>query len=218
MADSTSNLDNITTSQANKEVTANDMFDALSPASLYGRRASTTSGLTWGYYGGKINIAGTVTSISNGTVALSASTTNYVEADPNAGAVSKNTTAFTAGRIPLYTVVTGGSSVSSYTDHRIAPSSEGDTAAAISYSSDANKTLSVIEARSPVLKVSGTIGAQRNLVLPLVRRMWFIYNGTSGGFGIQAIGASGTGVVIANAKAAAVFCDGTNFIRLTADA
>ena len=118
MASSTSNIDNLIQSQASKEVTANAYFDAASPGTLYGRRASTTSGLTWGYYGGRVRVAGVSTSIANGTRTLSASTTNYVEADATTGAVSHNTTGFTAGRIPLYSVVTGASTVTSYTDHR----------------------------------------------------------------------------------------------------
>lgn len=117
MAGSTSNLDLISVSQAQKETTANALFDAGSPATLFGRRASTCAALTWGYYGGTLLVGGTPTAISNGTVALSASTTNYVEADAS-GVVSKNTTGFTDGRIPLYQIVTGASTVSSYTDKR----------------------------------------------------------------------------------------------------
>ncbi len=110
-------LDTISSSQASQGVTANAMFDAASPAMLFGRRASTCSGLTWGYYGGYLSVSGTPTSISNGTLALTASATNYVEAT-TAGSVSKNTTAFTSGRIPLYVIVTGTASVTSYTDRR----------------------------------------------------------------------------------------------------
>lgn len=118
MANSTTNLNLISASQSQKEVTANALFDAASPATLYGRNASTTGGLQWGYYGGKVVADGTQESISNGTLTLDASDTNYIEADPSDGAVSFNTTAFTAGSIPLYTVVTGASTITSYTDHR----------------------------------------------------------------------------------------------------
>jgi hypothetical protein len=118
MSDSTTNLDLISSSQAQKEITANALFDAASPAMLFGRRASTTAGLSWGYYGGTLNVSGTPTSISNGTVALTASATNYLEATA-AGVVSANTSAFTAGRIPLYTIITGTSTVTSYGDKRI---------------------------------------------------------------------------------------------------
>lgn len=117
MADSSSNLNLLTPGQGSKETTANALFDAMSPGSLFGRNAVTTAALTWGYYGGKMMVGGVVTSIANGTVALSASQTNYIEVD-NAGAVSTNTTGFTSGRIPLYTVITGAATVSSYTDQR----------------------------------------------------------------------------------------------------
>lgn len=117
MAGSTSNLDLISTSQAQKEVTANALFDASSPATTFGRRASTSAALTWGYYGGAFLASTGLTQIANGTLALTANATNYVEADAD-GVVSKNTTAFTSGRLALYTVVTGASTVTSYTDWR----------------------------------------------------------------------------------------------------
>ena len=118
MASSTSNLDLISASQASKEATANELFNAGSPAALFGRRASTCTGLTWGYYGGRLSVAGVSTLINNGTVTpLAADTTNYIEAT-TAGVVSKNTVGFTGGSIPLYAVVTGPSSVTSYTDYR----------------------------------------------------------------------------------------------------
>lgn len=113
MSNSTTLLDIIQQSQAQKEVTANAMFDATSPAMIFGRRATTCSGLTWGYYGGYKGGS----AIANGTITLDASATNYVEAT-TAGVVSSNTTAFTSGRHPLYVIVTGASAVTSYTDRR----------------------------------------------------------------------------------------------------
>lgn len=93
-------------------------IDVLAPARLYGRNPSTTTGLTLGYYGGTLSISGTLTTIANGTLALTANATNYVEAEPSTGAVSSNTTAFTSTRIQLYSIVTGASTVTSYTDMR----------------------------------------------------------------------------------------------------
>jgi hypothetical protein len=119
MADGpTSNLDQISTGQSQKEVIANALFDAASPATFGGRRASTCSGLTWGYYGGKLNVSGTITNIANGTLALSASSTCYIECD-SSGNITFNTSAFTAGRYALYKVVTGASTVTSWTDERL---------------------------------------------------------------------------------------------------
>ena len=114
MSNSATLLDLIATAQASKEVTANAMLDAASPATLYGRRASTTAALTWGYYGGMFG----TTAIANGTIVLTANITNYVQAHPVTGAVSAVATAFTANYVPLYTVVAGASTVTSYTDNR----------------------------------------------------------------------------------------------------
>jgi hypothetical protein len=135
MADSTSNIDTISASQAAKEVTANGLFDSFSPASQFGRRASTCVGLTWGYYGGVVDISGTPTTIANGTVTLTASTTNYVKRS-GAGVVSVVTSApsgwpgpLSAGVVALYTVVTGSSTVTSWTDHRLGVGSSYPVAA-----------------------------------------------------------------------------------------
>jgi hypothetical protein len=125
MASSTTNLDTLTAAQASKEVTANALFDAGSPPTIFGRRASTTSALTWGYYGGRFRQSdGTYITIANATLALTASNTNYVEVTVD-GVVSANTSAFTAGRIPLYTIVAGASTVTSYTDERLGNQSDG---------------------------------------------------------------------------------------------
>lgn len=119
MADSSTILDQISSTQANKELTANTLFDAASPIMLWGRHASATTGLTWGYYGGRfVDSTGTAHAIANGTITLGASTTTYIEANATTGAVTSNTSAFTAGRIPLYTVVTNASQATSYLDYR----------------------------------------------------------------------------------------------------
>ncbi|MFA5170432.1 MAG: hypothetical protein WC426_02620 [Sulfuriferula sp.] len=116
MSDSTSLLTQLTTSQAGKEATVNELMNAASPATVFGRRQSS-SGLAWDYFGGRFNANGTLTAIANGTLTLTASTTCYIEVNP-AGTVSFNTTGFTAGNIPLYSVVTGASTVTSYADYR----------------------------------------------------------------------------------------------------
>lgn len=114
MSNSTTLLDTITSTQANKEAVVNALFDAASPGMIWGRHASTSSNLTWGYYGGYYG----GNAIANGTLTLTASTTNYVYADHFTGAVSVNTSGFPSGSIPLYSIVTGTSTVTSYTDFR----------------------------------------------------------------------------------------------------
>lgn len=124
MANSTTNIDPILPSQASKEVTANAFFDAASQGLTYGRRASTSTGLTWGYYGGNVRItAGTLSQIANGTIALTASTTNYVVALKGTGAVSVSTATTNWNNSTLYwrlySIVTGASTVTSWTDARM---------------------------------------------------------------------------------------------------
>ena len=117
MSDFSTKLDLIAEGQENKEERADALFDALSQAALFGRRDSTSIGLTWGYYGGRFPVRGTPTDIANGTVALTASQTNYVEANGQ-GTVSVNTSAFSADKTPLYTVVTNTTGPTSWTDFR----------------------------------------------------------------------------------------------------
>lgn len=215
MAGSTTNLDLISVSQSSKETTANALLDAASPATLFGRRASTTSSLTWGYYGGTILVDGVLTTMANGTVSLASSATNYVEAD-RTGTVTKNTTGFTAGRTPLYTIITGASSVTSYTDQRLTQVER--TGKLVKAMADANQTLTAAEARNQIIECTGALTAKRNIVVPLDCQQWTVYANTTGGFGIQFIGASGTGISIADGKRAIVYADGTNVVRVTADA
>jgi hypothetical protein len=85
---------------------------------------------------------------------------------------------------------------------------------------DANYTLAnfngvVDEARNQVLVLTGALSAQRNLIAPLVEKTYIVRNTTTGGFGVQIIGPSGTGVIIPNGTTASVFCDGTNFFPAT---
>ena len=119
MSDSTTKLDLLTTSQAQKETAANSLWDAMAPAAFLGKRDSTTTGLTWGYYGGSYNYNGVIQELANGTVALTGGTTNYIEFEKSTGTVSANTSAYTTGRTKMYTVVTSASGITSYEDDRI---------------------------------------------------------------------------------------------------
>jgi hypothetical protein len=83
----TTTLQQLTASQANKEVAVNRNFETLSPVGMYGLKQSTTTGLTLGYYGG--HIAGST--VADGAIALDASNTVYVVAHRTTGVVSKST-------------------------------------------------------------------------------------------------------------------------------
>lgn len=82
---------------------------------------------------------------------------------------------------------------------------------------DANYTLTSFngvtdEARNAVLVVTGTNNAQRDLIPPVVEKLYIVANNTTGGYAIRVIGVTGTGVIIPNGTTAIVYCDGTNFV------
>lgn len=217
MSGSTTNLDLIAQSQASKEVTANALFDAGSPATLFGRRASLCSGLNWFFYGGSMVVDGVLTTIANNAAALvlSASTTNYVEAT-RAGVVSKNTTAFTPGTIPLYTIVTGASSVTSYTDNRAWVQPAHVTSKASVAVTAADVTLTQAQAACRYLTTTGLLTGNRNVIVPTDWR-GTVYCNNTGPFTTTFKTSGGTGVVVAQTKRAILLADGTNVVRITAD-
>lgn len=218
MSDSTSLLTQLTAGQASKETTVNELFNGVSPASALARNQSS-SGLSWDYYGlSRWYINATATTKANTTLTLTASSTRYVAAD-RALAVTDNATAFPPDKLALYKIVTGTSTVSSYEDHRdlhhINRFLYGRFTLAMA---DANQTLTYEQAMCESMELTGALTALRNVVVPLVPRAWTVYANTSGGFGVQVIGATGTGVTVADGKRAIIECDGTNVVRVTADA
>jgi hypothetical protein len=217
MADSTAKLTQLTAAQAGKETTVNELMAALSIGSPLARRQSS-SGLSWDYYGvDRWYVNATATTKANTTLTLTASGTRYVAADRSL-AVTDNATAFPANKLALYKVVTGTATVTSYEDHRdlhhINRFLYGRFTLAMA---DANKTLTYEQAMAESMELTGALTALRDVVVPLVPRAWTVYANTSGGFGVRVIGASGTGITVADGKRAIVECDGTNVVRITAD-
>jgi hypothetical protein len=81
---------------------------------------------------------------------------------------------------------------------------------------DANYTLTNFngvsdESRNAVLVVGGTNAAVRDVIAPLVEKLYVVKNNTVGGFGIRIIGVSGTGITVPSGATVWVYCDGTNF-------
>lgn len=92
--------------------------------------------------------------------------------------------------------------------------------AEVSYSADANQTLSLSEYECPIIDVvSGfTLTATRDLIFPLKDGAWYtVTNEATGAQSIVCKASSGTGVTIATGKSAMIRCDGTNYRRVTAD-
>ena len=218
MADSTTNIDTISESQAGKATTAHAFFDAASRAADFGRRAVSSSGLTWGFHGTpRWYINATATAKANGTVTLTASSTRYVAAD-RALAITQSATEFPADKLALHRVVTGTATVTSYEDHRDVHHAVrflyGRFALAMA---DANKTLAYAQAMCESMELTGALTALRDVIVPTVPRAWTVFANTTGGFGVQVKTAAGSGITIADGKRAIVECDGTNVVRVTAD-
>ncbi len=96
----------------------NENFQQTSPAALYAKDPVTSVGLTWGYKGGQYGS----TTVADGTVALAASTINYVVALRSTGVVSTSTATTNwndaTNYMRLYSVVAGASTVTSSVDYR----------------------------------------------------------------------------------------------------
>lgn len=215
MADSTTNLDAITAS-ANLPIRVNEALDASSPATAGGRQASTVTGLTWGYYGGKMMVNGTPTNVTNGTLAVTASATRYVERS-RTGAISI-ATARSAGNEPLYTLVSGTSGVTSYTDERNpAATARVSWGRATIAMGNANVTLTQPQALCESITLTGALTALRDVIVPNSQRPYWIFANVTGGFGVRVKTSAGTGITIADGKRAIVECDGTNVVRFTPD-
>lgn len=119
--DSTPSLPQLTEQTAGNETTVNELVDALSPAAVFGRNPDTTTGLTWGYLGGRWGGV----AVAAGTVALTGSNTNYVVVNRSSGAVSVSTSTANWQNLlayaRLYKIVAGASAVTSYEDWRSGP-------------------------------------------------------------------------------------------------
>ena len=218
MSDSTTPFGTIANGQGNQTAKANALFDALAPVAIYAKKYATTTGLTLGYHGGKISVNGVVTVISGGTEALSGSATNYVEANPSTGAVTKNTTAYTPGYWRIGRAVTGTGSITTWYDDRFLNFAQQTRMLTKACPSDANYTLTAAEADVDVIKVSaGTISTTRDFIVPIAfPHKWTVINANAQS--VRIIGATGTGITVATGKAAIVMADGTNVVRITADA
>lgn len=106
---------------ASPEVQMNENFETIDFASAYGLRQSTSSGLTWGYYGARWG----GTSVAAGTLALTNAADNYIVVNRGTGAISVSTATTNwnnlASYARVYKVTTAGSVVTAIEDHRTGP-------------------------------------------------------------------------------------------------
>ena len=113
-------LSTIPQNSTNKEPIIDENFKALSPAAIFSKNFSTTTGLIWGFFGGEYNKNdGTIITVNNGTISLTSSTLNYIFFNLTTNAVEKNTTGFLSNHIPLYEVTTNSSLITNILDKRV---------------------------------------------------------------------------------------------------
>lgn len=304
MANSSTNLNNVTSSTGGS-AQANALFDAGSPATLFGRNATASSALTWGFYGGTFLQAGVPTQVANGTLALAPSRTQQIEAGPvstttapisgvsianpcvitstahpfvvgdvvfidsivgttqlnqsfarvtataaNTVTLSVDSTGFTAwtsggtlarmtdagaytlrvgkglgtafvAQTPLYQVVAGAATVTSWTDFRILSGPLGQGAA---YGGAAQSIAGAVDvvatqaawaaARASFLDLTGAITANVAFLVPRLSGPITVRNSATGAFSVTVRPPGGTGVVVAAGATARLNCDGTNVASL----
>jgi hypothetical protein len=67
--------------------------------------------------------------------------------------------------------------------------------------------------RNAALKLTGTLTAARNLVVPTVQKLYYINNATSGGFAVTVKTSGGSGIVVPNGKSMILLVDGANVVE-----
>ena len=67
-------------------------------------------------------------------------------------------------------------------------------------------------ARNMYLQLTGTLTAARNLIVPANRKLYFIYNATSGGYAVTVKVSGQTGVSVPNGMRMVLACNGTDVV------
>ncbi|MBC2637161.1 hypothetical protein H7I78_25120, partial [Citrobacter braakii] len=80
---------------------------------------------------------------------------------------------------------------------------------------NANVTLTTLEASRDRIILSGTLTGNINIIFPAWRKKWTVVNNTSGSFNVTVKTTSGTGIPIPSGMTAYVIGDGTNVIQDT---
>lgn len=106
---------------ASPEIQINENFETLDCFAVYGKRQPATSGLTWGYCGGRWG--GFV--VAAGTLTLTDSAENYVTVKKSDGSIAASTSATNWNDATNYTraykITAAGGAVATVEDHRVGP-------------------------------------------------------------------------------------------------
>jgi hypothetical protein len=107
--------------QLQAEVVVNELFEAGSHQLVYAMDYRTTTGITWGYFGGRWGGF----SIADDTLTLTVSDTNYIVVEKATGAISVSTSSTNwdddTNYSRVYLVTTTASAVDTVEDHRAGP-------------------------------------------------------------------------------------------------
>ena len=114
------NFDQIDLQTSGQYVQVNGQFQAVLPANFSGIDLNDTAALSIAIFGGEFWSGSAFTTRVDGTTTIAASSTNYIEEDPETGAITDNASAFTTGQRALYTITSGanGYNTSGITDFR----------------------------------------------------------------------------------------------------
>ena len=114
-------MQQLSASQVSPEVPINENFESLEHQAVYGKRHAVTTGLTWGYYGGRWGGF----AITAATLTLTNNATNYIVVLRSTGAASVSTSATNWNDAGLYARVykltVAGGVVTATEDHRSGP-------------------------------------------------------------------------------------------------
>ena len=177
----------LASAQASAQVPINENFETLDHQSVYGKRHPVTTGLIWGYYGGRWGGL----SVADGTLTLTNAATNYVVVLRSTGAPSVSTATTnwnnSAEYARVYQITTAGSVVTAVQDHRAGPLGVHGTLSA---------------------PAATTVPSGATIAIPLGARTAVI-SGTTTITSVTATGHSGA-VVTLIFQAALTFTDGSN--------
>ena len=164
----------------NWQVRVNENFSAVSPAALFSKKHSTTTGLTLGYYGGVLDGV----SYADGTHLLTASTTRYVVAARATGVVSSSTGTAnwndTTNYLRMGVAVVGASTITTWTDWRQAYGASGGGGGSVA---GADKQIQY--------NASGAFGAEAGFEYDYSANTLSVPNATFSGLALTAASATG---------------------------
>lgn len=76
--------------------------------------------------------------------------------------------------------------------------------------SNANVTLTALQAARPIIIITGTLTANLQLIFPTYQRQWLVVNNATGAFSVTCKTSAGSGISIAAGLSQSVYGDGTN--------